>query len=178
MPEPKRIVICNTTPIISLSLIQKLDLLHDLYHEVWIPPAVESEILAGGMRAGANELRSAPYIQTKPLKDLSRADLLSDLDRGEAEVIALALECSADLVIIDERLGRLHAQRLQIPITGVLGVLLRAKQNGLVSTLAPLITPPTSTIEKSSSLTFLARISTINVPQEPHFGLYNRRNRA
>jgi uncharacterized protein len=139
MPDPHRIVVSNTTPIISLALIQKLDLLQQLYGEVWIPSAVESEIVAGGMRAGARELKSASYILTKSLRDSSRADLLSDLDRGEAEVIALALECNADLVIIDERLGRLHAQRLKIPLTGVLGVLLRAKQRGLLAELKPLI---------------------------------------
>jgi uncharacterized protein len=139
MPETYRIVVSNTTPIISLALIQKLDLFQQLYTEVWIPPAVESEILAGGVRAGARELKSASYIQTKPLRDSSRADLLSDLDRGEAEVIALALECKAGLVIIDERLGRLHAQRLNIPLTGVLGILLRAKQRGFLAEIKPLV---------------------------------------
>ena len=130
-------VISNTTPIIALSIIQKLDLLEQLYGEVWIPPAVEQEVLAGGTRAGAIELISAAYIRTIPLQDARRADLLSDLDRGEAEAIALALEHHADLLIIDERLGRRHAQRLGLTITGVLGVLLRAKRDGHLSQLAP-----------------------------------------
>ncbi|MBN1584236.1 MAG: DUF3368 domain-containing protein [Anaerolineae bacterium] len=125
---PERIVISNTTPIIALALVGQLDLLHALYDEVWIPPEVAAELRAGGARAGAAELAATSYILTVDLSDPRRADLLSDLDRGEAEVIALAQERHADLVIIDERLGRRHARRLGLHITGVLGVLLKAKQ--------------------------------------------------
>jgi predicted nucleic acid-binding protein len=62
-----------------------------------------------------------------------------DLDRGEAEVIALAQERSADLVILDERLARRHAARLGLKLTGTLGVFLRAKQEGLIARIRPLI---------------------------------------
>jgi predicted nucleic acid-binding protein len=61
------------------------------------------------------------------------------LDRGEAEVLALASEQTARLVIIDERKGRRYARRLGLPLTGTLGVLLAAKDKGLVPALAPLI---------------------------------------
>ncbi len=64
---------------------------------------------------------------------------MSDLDRGEAEVIALAQERRADLVVIDERLGRRHAKRLGLPVTGTLGVLLKAKRMGFLSEVAPVI---------------------------------------
>lgn len=138
-PRP-RLVISNATPIIALALIGQLDLLQKLYGQVIIPPAVEVEILAGGQRAGATELPKAAYILTTPLLDPRRADLLSDLDRGEAEVLALAQERQADLVIMDERLGRRHARRLGFTLTGVLGVLLRAKQQNHLGPLHPLIT--------------------------------------
>jgi uncharacterized protein len=65
--------------------------------------------------------------------------LLSDLDRGEAEVIALARERAADLVILDERLARRHAQRLGLKVTGTLGVLLHAKNRGHVEAIRPLL---------------------------------------
>jgi len=78
MPRQNQIIVSNTTPIISLSLLGKLDLLHSLYGEVWIPPAVKNEIIAGGTRAGAKELRTADYIRTVPLIDTYHADLLSD----------------------------------------------------------------------------------------------------
>ena len=66
---PDRIVISNTTPIIALALVQRLDLLHALYGEVWIPPAVAAELRAGGARAGAAELATASYIRTVALND-------------------------------------------------------------------------------------------------------------
>lgn len=62
------------------------------------------------------------------------------MDRGETEVLALALELNADLVIMDERLGRRHAKRLGLRITGTLGVLTKAKKMGLVPAIRPLIT--------------------------------------
>ncbi len=71
--------------------------------------------------------------------DPGRADLLSDLDRGEAEAIVLAQDLNAELLIMDERLARRHAQRLGLTLTGVLGVLLKAKQQGLVPLVKPLI---------------------------------------
>jgi hypothetical protein len=109
MPEA-RIVISNTTPIISLALIGQLDLFARLYGEVLIPPAVAAEIITGGKdRPGFVEFQQANWFKQTPLADPRRASLLSDLDRGEAEVIALAQELNADLVIIDERLARRHA---------------------------------------------------------------------
>ena len=138
-PRPQT-VISNATPIIALSLLGQLDLLRRLYGQVIIPPAVEAEILGGGQRAGAGELPAVAYIQTGPLADPRRADLLlSELDRGEAEVIALAQERHADLLLLDERLGRRHARRLGLKLTGTLGILLRAKQDGHLAEIKPLI---------------------------------------
>lgn len=140
MPDEPRRVVVNTAPIISLSLVRRLDFLRDLYQEVLIPPAVRQEALRGGAREiGVSDLQRADWIRTAPLQDPRRADLLSDLDRGEAEVLALAQESNADLVVIDERLGRRHARRLGINLTGTLGVLLRAKKQGLVSEIRPLV---------------------------------------
>ena len=140
MPDAAQRVVVNTTPIIALSLISKLNLLHDLYGEVMIPPAVESEVLFGELQSiGKEELQKAWWLRTVSLQDPHRADLLSDLDRGEAEVIALAQELGADLLIIDERLARRHAQRLGLTLTGTLGILLKAKERSLVTSVAPLI---------------------------------------
>jgi predicted nucleic acid-binding protein len=133
-----RVVVVNSTPIITLTIVGQLSLLQNLYGTVLIPLAVEHEVLAGGQsRAGAPQLAAAPWIQAVKLKDPRRVDLLSDLDRGEAEVIALAQERDADLVVIDERLGRRHARRLGLPLTGTLGVLLKAKGRGLIPEIAP-----------------------------------------
>ena len=123
MPERPQLVVVNTTPIIALALIGKLDLLRQLYGQVITPSAVQAEVLAGGSTGvGWVELQDAAWLRVVSLQDPRRADLLADLDRGEAEVIALAQEIDADLVIIDERLARRHAKRLGLRLTGTVGV--------------------------------------------------------
>lgn len=93
MPDAvKRTVVVNTTPIIALALLDRLDILEALYGEVWIPQAVRDEIIAGADRPGAAELARSPCIRVAVLADPTPVRLLSDLDRGEAEVIALALQ--------------------------------------------------------------------------------------
>jgi uncharacterized protein len=140
MPEDPRLVVVNSTPIIALSLINQFDLLHKLYGRVSIPTAVREEISAAGTAGvGVRELHGAAWVDVVSLQDPSRADLIADLERGEAEVIALAQEQNADLVIIDERLARRYAKRLGMRLTGTLGVLLRAKQLGMVGAVEPLI---------------------------------------
>lgn len=62
---------------------------------------------------------------------------MRDLDRGEAETIALALELGADLVLLDERDGRYAAQRFGLRFVGVLGILLEAKSNDLIKEIKP-----------------------------------------
>ena len=140
MREPPQKVVVNATPIIALALVGRLNLLQQLYDQVIVPPAVRDEILAGGPGAvGSGQMRQATWIRTVALQDPQRADLLSDLDRGEAEVLSLAQEVGADLVIIDERLARRHARRVGLRLTGTLGVLLKAKSLGFLTTVEPLV---------------------------------------
>lgn len=140
MPELPSRVVSNTTPLIALSVIGHLDVLRALYTEILIPPAVHAEIMAGRIKhAGAIELNHAPWIRVVSLKDTRRASLLVDLDRGEAEAIALALELDASLLLVDERLARRYAQRVGLSISGTLGVLLKAKERGFIAELRPLI---------------------------------------
>jgi len=80
-----------------------------------------------------------PWIRPISLTNPQRARVYIGLDRGEAEVLALAEERAARLVIIDELKGRRYAQRLEMPLTGTLGLLLLAKERGLVADLAPLL---------------------------------------
>jgi hypothetical protein len=97
MPDRPRLVVVNTTPIIALSLIGQLDLLPKLYDRVIVPMAVQAEVLAGGaVGIGVQELRRADWLQVVSLQGPSRADLIADLERGEAEVLALALERSGE----------------------------------------------------------------------------------
>lgn len=134
-----RPVVANTTPLVSLWLLNRLDLLQGLYSEILIPPAVQSEFLAAEMAVRQMSLTNAPWIRVVPLTQPQRALAYAGLDRGEAEVLALAEEQSARLVIIDERAGRRYARRMTLPITGTLGVLLLAKESGLIQEVKPLI---------------------------------------
>jgi hypothetical protein len=136
MPEPAERVVVNTTPIIALSVIGRLDLLSLLSGEVMTPPAVRSKILEGGSQGiGSTAFADMSWLRVVPLQDPRRADL----DRGKAEVIALAQEVNADLIVLDERLARQHARRLGLKLTGTIGVLLKAKDRGFVPAVAPLI---------------------------------------
>jgi predicted nucleic acid-binding protein len=140
MHREAQLAVVDATPIIALALIGRMDLLQRLYSQVVMPLAVQAEVFAGGpVAVGSAELRQATWLRVISLQDTRRAELLSDLDRGEAEVIALAQELDADLVIIDERMARRHARRLGLRLTGTLGVLLRAKSLGLVPSIEPLI---------------------------------------
>lgn len=140
MPAPEQPVVVDSTPIVALAGIGRPDLLRCLAPEVLMPPAVWNELLSGGERpGGAADLAGAPWIQVGALADSAGAELWTDLDRGEAEVIALARQLGARLVVIDDRLGRRHAERLGLRVTGTIGVLVLARERGLVDEVLPLL---------------------------------------
>ena len=101
-------VVSNTSPLINLALIGQLDLLPQLYTQVVIPEAVWHEIvIKGAGQIGATEIQAATWVVKQPVQNNTLVQLLKQtLDAGEAEAIALALETQADLLLIDERLGR------------------------------------------------------------------------
>ena len=101
-------VVVNATPVIALSLINQLELLNQLFDEVIIPDAVYQEIvLSGASKPGAIELKNASWIQVQSVTPSSTIEpLLLGLDRGELEVILLAVSIKPDWVIIDEKLAR------------------------------------------------------------------------
>ena len=137
MPEGP--VIANNTPLVALWTLGRLDLLRDLYGEVWIPQAVYNEFVATERTRRDSALQGASWIVTVPVSSPQHVKVYVGLDQGEAEVLALAEEHAARLVIVDEYKGRRYAQRLGISLTGTLGVLLLAKERGLVDRLAPLL---------------------------------------
>ena len=132
-------VVANNTPLAALWASRRLDLLESLFGQVLIPTEVASEFLAAESFARQRDLEAAPWIKITPVADRRRALSYSNLDLGEAEVLALAEETDAALVVIDEVKGRRFARRLGFPIIGTLGILLLAKEDGLVSKMHPLI---------------------------------------
>jgi len=131
-------VICNSSPLINLAVIGRLELLRLLYGTIVIPEAVYQEVaVVGHGRPGAVEVGQADRIVRETVSNQTAVSALHELDRGEAEAVVLALENSGSLLIMDERRGRLAAVNLGIDVIGILGILLVAKRKGLIAALAP-----------------------------------------
>jgi predicted nucleic acid-binding protein len=140
MPSAERPVVADATPIIALAGLGRLTHFRDLYTEIVVPQAVWRELERGELRPGGlADLAGAPWIQTRPLRDPVPSGLAEGLHRGEAEVLALAQEVHARLVVMDDRLGRRHAAVLGLRVTGTVGVLLAAKRKGLEPRIGPLL---------------------------------------
>jgi predicted nucleic acid-binding protein len=132
-------VVSNTTPLLSLLKIDALDILKALYENVLVPQAVYQEIETGKDRDFYTDLKKLDWIIIKPVTSHRERKYLFDLDDGEAETLILAQEQNADLAIIDEKCGRRYARQLGIPVTGTIGLLLKAKKQGLVAGIKPLL---------------------------------------
>jgi predicted nucleic acid-binding protein len=133
------IVVSNTSPLTNLAAIGQFDLLHRLYGQVVIAQGAWEELNRGGRRwPGRDEVAEADWIQRHGVQNQPLVGALErDLDRGEAETIALALELKADLVLLDEREGLRAARRLGLHVVGVVGILLDAKACGAVKAVRP-----------------------------------------
>lgn len=136
-------VIADTGPLIGLARIGRLDLLHALYGTVFLPPAVLFELRLEDGRPGASRLREALgqgrllVENLQPSPDLERLRLL--LDPGEAEAILVGLQSRCRFLLIDVRKGRRVARHWGLPVVGLGGLLLAAKQKGQVDRLAPVL---------------------------------------
>ena len=136
-------VVSNTSPILNLAIVNQLILLHQQFGEILVPSAVLDELKVNEERPGSQAIReaiSSGRIQNQAVSNEPLAKLLKQtLDRGEAEAIALAIELNADWMLLDEREGRKVAKSLGLKVTGILGILLRAKQLGEIESLQPII---------------------------------------
>ncbi len=127
-------VVSNASPLINLARIGKLTLLCDLYGELIVPEAVWLEVVVEGAgQPGADEVESATWIKTQAATNRQLVNALrQDLDAGEAEAIALTLEIGAELLLMDEHLGRETARHLGLRYVGLIGALVEAKHRGLI----------------------------------------------
>lgn len=132
-------VVSNTTPIISMLKLSRLELLRELYKRVFIPTAVFHEIELGKAKRYYQDVSKIDWIEIQDIRDKHAVKYFLDLDAGEAESIVLASEIGADLIILDEKLGRFHAKHADLKVTGTIGVLLRAKHAGLIRHIKPLL---------------------------------------
>ena len=131
-PERKRVLVSNTTPLIALTAaLGNLDVLKFLYDAVVVPFEVAQEIRAGGQRCfGVDVFESADWldVQVQPVKLLPFLE--NSLDAGEASVIQTAMNMSLPLVCIDEVVGRRIARLCGLTLTGSVGILIKAKEQG------------------------------------------------
>jgi uncharacterized protein len=131
------VVVADSTPLIYLSRVGVQDVLATLFGEVLIPTAVHEEVIQKRPSApGVEALRQATWLRVADVV-LPQVDL--GLDPGEAAAILLAEQIHADLLLIDERLGRQVAQARRLTVRGTLGVLVQAREAGAVPTLRPIL---------------------------------------
>ena len=130
------IIVTNTTPLIGLAMLGRFELLQQLFGEIYIAQAVYDEAVVGGREIGGAkyEILSASWIHTIKVKDrLAVEVLLDEMDLGESETIVLAHEIHADWVLMDEKKGRRKLDQLGLRKIGTVGILLKAKEVGLIS---------------------------------------------
>lgn len=132
------VVISDTSPITNLMTIGKVDLLQQLFGKIIIPEGVKLELER--LEEQKLLLRQLNWVRVQKVKDVAFVgELRTMLDRGESEAIALAIEKKADYLIIDERKGRSIAIQYGLKITGLLGVLTRAKTKGYIGEVKPVL---------------------------------------
>jgi predicted nucleic acid-binding protein len=124
------VIIADASCLILLEKIGALELLRQLFGRITVTDIVAAEY----------GLPLPEWVAVQVAQNASQLQLLTlTLDRGEASAIALALEQPECLLIMDERRGRQVAQRLQLPVVGTLGILLRAKSSGYIGAIKPLL---------------------------------------
>jgi predicted nucleic acid-binding protein len=125
------VTVCNASPLIVFHQIGRLELARAVLDNVLIPPAVASEIAPSlGVPASWVQIWSSSFA-------LDPMPWWSSLDPGEIEAIALALERSASMVVLDDRPARRAAQELGLNVVGSVSVLLEAHRRGLIGTVRP-----------------------------------------
>jgi len=125
------VIVSNSSPLIALARIQRLDLLPTIFDSVLIPPAVAREI--------------APSISILPIWLRMQAPTAMPptslprrrLGDGEWEALALAIELKADWIILDDRAARRSAEATGLKVIGTLGTLVTAKRTGLLKSIRP-----------------------------------------
>lgn len=124
------LVISNTSPLLNLAIIDHLHLIEQQFGEIIIPKGVFVELRISENLKGSQELRQAiekGWIKVQEVQNKAFVQLLRrELDLGETEAIALAIESKADLLLLDEREGRRIARNFNVKITGIMGIVLKA----------------------------------------------------
>src|SRR5262249_48242636 len=129
-----------TSPLIALADVGQFELLHRLFENVIIPPAVRAEVLSEPAMAEVQAAISAGWLREQQPEQTGLIHLLNEtLELGESEAIALAQQLSPQWVILDDLAARRTAEGLGLPVVGTLGILLLAKGAGLLAGIRPVL---------------------------------------
>lgn len=133
----QKIIVSDTSCLGYLIQINSLSLLQIIYGEIIIPVAVFDEIIQLEKKGyDLSEFKNATWIKTYSADNLSNMnDFKSILDKGELQAISIAIDLKADLIIIDEKLGRIVASSMGFDITGLVGILVTPKDKNLISSV-------------------------------------------
>lgn len=135
-----RKVIVNSTPLIALAKSGRLDLLRHLYGRIVIPEAVYREVTEKNDVVSQEVSQALEWIQIVRVDpNVDRRMYRAKLHEGEVEVMLLAQDMGADLVIIDDDAARKTAEYLELPLTGTLGLLIKAKERGFLEAVMPVV---------------------------------------
>ncbi len=136
-----RKVIANSTPLIALNKIGKLYLLKEVYGKIVIPFAVYEEVVLESKRKECDDfIQESGFIDIMKIKnEEAKRIFITSLHKGEVEVMILAREIGADLCIIDDLLARKYAKYHSLNITGTIGVILKAKELGIITKVRPIM---------------------------------------
>lgn len=130
-------IVINTSPLITLFKSQLADLLPQLFTEIVIPSAVWDEVVeVEKTDAASKQLPNVLWTKRVNISNASPLIIAWGLDRGESEVLSFALENSNYRAMIDDAAARRVAKTLNIPLIGTLGMLLLAKQKGLITSIS------------------------------------------
>lgn len=133
-------VICNATPLINFAAINRLDILKEVFGQVIIPQAVYDETTVSGFLWSQFILQAvaSEWLQVRTVSNIDPIISL-ELDDGEREAIALALETGVNKILLDERDARKVAQSIGLRLIGTLGILLLAKEKHIIPEIKPLL---------------------------------------
>lgn len=128
------IVVSNSSPIMNLVAIGRLNLIKHKFGKVVIPDAVWRELVIDGKgKKGVEDIEKSDWIKVQPVRDKALVKVLAkDIDSGESEAIALAVENNADVLLLDDKSARLIAANLGLKLIGVVGILIWAKKEGII----------------------------------------------
>ena len=136
-------VVTNSTPLIALSKINRLELLREVYSSIYIPEEVYTEVVVNGIgKPGAAEVEAADWIFCQTVKDKNQVFILHNqtlIDLGECGTIVLAQEIGAERIIIDDRVAREVAIAKGLPVIGTVGVLRVAKTLHIIPAVRPIL---------------------------------------